>query len=106
MRTSRIKGLLVAIVALVFAFTQASNAPTFQEGKDAWEDSSAAQSCGLHQVHDNLANISVNSDGECAINVDCSTAHWGQHRNNNWSGSKTDMGNLSNCNGNLKVGSC
>ena len=86
-------------------FALAQSGPTQSECNSAWSSSSASDSCGLHQVHDNLATVTV-SGGQCSVHVDCSTSHWGQHRENNWSGSKEDMANLSNCNGDLTVGSC
>ena len=76
-----------------------------EDCKEAWRDSSARQSCGLAQVHNNLASISV-SDGQCKIHVDCSTTTYGAHRTNNWAGSVDDMEDLHNCNGDLKVGGC
>ena len=90
---------------LVPATAQNSGA-TVQQCSDAWGDSSASQSCGLNQVHDNLASISVNSSGQCTISVDCSTSTYGVHRNTSFTGSANEMGRLHNCNGHLKLDGC
>ena len=84
----------------------AQSSPTVSQCTQAWNGSSAADSCGLHQVHNLLAQISVTSSGECSVTVDCSMSHWGQHRTASFTGSVTEMGQLHNCNGNLQVGGC
>ena len=95
MKLNKLFRILMPVMAITVILAQfAIAAPTVEECKNAWNSSSASDSCGLAQVHDNLANITVNSSGECAIHVDCSTAHWGVNRTNNWSGSKEDMANL------------
>ena len=107
----RTSGVLAALLILAFGAylvpaTAQNSTPTVQQCTDAWEDSSASQSCGLHQVHDNLASISVNTNGQCTISVDCSTSHWGINRNASFAGTVNEMGRLHNCNGYLKLDGC
>ena len=88
------------------AAANTGSSPTVAQCRSAWNSSSASQSCGQHQVHNLLAQISVTSSSQCRIRVDCSGLHWGQHFTSTFIGSVSQMGQLSNCNGNLQVGSC
>lgn len=103
--TSKRVSILATVLLIGTAACPPALALDVSDCEDAWDDSSASQSCGLQQVHDNLASISVSNE-QCKIHVDCSTSNWNIHRTNNWTGSETDMANLSNCGGDLKVGSC
>ncbi|MCY3793807.1 MAG: hypothetical protein OXG51_05455 [Gammaproteobacteria bacterium] len=97
--------MLAAVVLGMPLSAGASEVPTVSDCQDAWSSSSAAQSCGLHQVHNVLATVSVEND-QCKVNVDCSTSLYFQHLNQTFSGSVDDMKNLHNCNGHLKVDGC
>lgn len=97
--------LVIGAGAFLAPATAQNSDPTVQQCSDAWGNSSASQSCGLNQVHDNLASISV-SGGQCSVSVDCSTSTYGVHRNTSFTGSVNEMGRLHNCNGNLKLDGC
>lgn len=97
--------LVVGAGAFLVPATAQNSGPTVQQCSDAWGNSSASQSCGLHQVHDNLAQISVVS-GECKVSVDCSTSTYAVHRSTSYTGSVNEMGRLHNCNGHLKLDGC
>lgn len=98
--------VVIGAGAFLAPATAQNSSPTVQQCSGAWGNSSASQSCGLHQVHDNQASISVNSSGQCTISVDCSTSTYGVHRNTSFAGSVNEMGRLHNCNGHLKLDGC
>ena len=97
--------LVLMAVGLSGTAILGEDALTVQKCRSAWESSGAFRSCGLAQVHNVLANISVD-DEQCKVNVDCSTSTWGIYRNQTWQGSKEDMAKLNNCNGYLKLENC
>ena len=99
------------------------SAPTYEECKDAWAESSAFDYCGvwaslgynyattLYTWNDLRAH-----NGECLINVDCHVPDdrggsiFGNQRpsknrpkNNEYTGSVSDFESLRNCNGDLKT---
>ena len=106
-KVKRTVGGLTGAVLLAMAASAwgAGAGPTLSDCQDAWLDSSASQSCGISQVHNVLATVSVDND-QCKVNVDCSTNTYGLHRNQTFVGSTTEMASLHNCNGYLKVDSC
>ncbi|MCY3640917.1 MAG: hypothetical protein F4X81_18440 [Gammaproteobacteria bacterium] len=75
--------------------------PTAEECKQAWDKSSASRSCGLAQVHDLLAEVSV-ENRQCKVYVDCSSTVWLEHRRNTFFGSVEEVEGVENCNGYLK----
>ena len=97
---------MLAIAGLgIYGITVYADGPSLSACERAWASSGASNSCGLAQVHNVLATISVVGD-DCKVNVDCSTSTYGNYRNQTWQGSVDDMARLNNCNGYLKVQDC
>lgn len=106
---TRIKYSLAAVVIFgtgTFMLLHAEEAaPTPNDCKEAWRTSSAAKSCGISQIHDAQASFTI-EEGKCRVSVDCSTSTYGLNRNQNFTGTKDEMGKLHNCDGFLTLESC
>ena len=79
-------------------------AATQAECEQAWDDSSADDSCKDE-------TISTASNNQCTVNASCArhvgplqggTVYWAA----SYTGSKANVKNLNNCQGELKVGNC
>lgn len=95
------KFALIGIAISPPLLAEQQTVPTEEECQQAWGKSSASNSCGLAQVHDLLAQVSV-ENGQCKVYVDCSTNVWLEHRRNTFFGSADEVEDLENCDGYLK----
>ena len=103
----------LAIAMLAMPSLVHANAPTGQECKDAWNESSARGSCGQRYSANGRILVNTNRydvralNGECRVSVDCY-----QHNQfhppiaNVFDGTTDEVKSLNNCAGNLQTSSC
>ena len=113
--TLRLGALLtaLAVAAVAIPSLALANAPTGQECKDAWNDSSARDSCGTYysangrELVDTSRYHVVASNGACAVSVHC-RQHNTFHRPiaNSFTGTTAEVESLNNCGGHLQTSSC
>ena len=111
------KVFAVLPLAVVAMYGQAANAPTDSDCEDAWTSSSASDSCGednsnygyktMQASVDTSKYYAVARDNQCYVEVDCLLEKTDvPPASRNFSGSTQEVGNLVNCDGALKQGSC
>ena len=113
MIATRLRWAWLTALALAVATPVLANAPTGAQCEDAWNDSSARDSCGLRYYANGHVLVDTNryyvsaSGGGCKVKVDC-RQHNQQHPPiaNEFLGTIAEVESLNNCAGNLKKGNC
>ena len=111
--------VLAALALAALAAQGNATAPTTNDCKNAWTSSSASQSCGednsTYYLFPKSVSASVDTsiydvvahNNECRVKVDCVKSDTAVPVvSNEFSGSTDEVGDLSNCDGSLKVGNC